>query len=846
MSGTDAAAPRAARRPETSPALMLWTLGYLVIAVGLVTAAAWPLYQSPRAIAVGLIGGATGIGLAVLVRALRWGPVLGGLTVVGAYLLLAVPLAVPAGLESPAALVPALRDAVLGVVTGWKQILTLTPPLGEYQAVLVPLLVVTLFGAFAATLLALDPRPRGTAAVAVVAAMTLFGIAFGLSTTSAPLQLGGFSFPAPREVAVGVAVFAVSLAWLLGRARLQRAAALRAASVQTVSRRGAPVWPALRRRLLAGILIVAALAAGVLVAPAASSWSARSVLRDDVEPLIVVREQPSPLASYRSWFAADRFDQAVLRIDGDPKGIDRIRLVTMDAYDGADFHVSDQTRFRRLPRTAAPDAGNAQLEVTIGDAYQGIWMPAPAGLAAAPDFSGGRADELADGFHIDDDGTTAITIATVPGGGRGLVPGDRYTLLAQVPAGDPAGLAGVSGGEAALDPEEYPALAEWAGLQSQPRTGAGYLELVDRLRARGYLSHSLLDDSAAEDWIAALKAQEGYAFAPSYAGHSAARIEELFTSLSEQQKRVGSDADPELLVAAVGDDEQFATAAALLARYWGLESRVVLGARLADAEEVPGIARCDEECTGGSMTAWVEVRAAGGEWTAVDVTPQFAQLPSTITEGEKLPEHPTVPEQPRSDALDPPPAQNDSQSDAAPLERDASALLNALLPVLRAVGIGVLVLALLALPLIVVLVAKRMRRRARRTGDAETRMVGAWEELSDLYVDEGVQMIDSGTRVQSARSSGRRAAADLARRVDGAVFSPHPPADADADAAWAIVDLERADLAERTGWWRRLGVRLRMRSFLVRLHPALAPASMRRLVLDTLASTGIRRQEEDA
>lgn len=848
MNRRNPAGRSARRRAATTRGLTLWALGYLLAGVALTTAAAWPMYESPRAIIVGAVGGVAGIALGLLVRTLRWGPVLAGLAAVGAYLVLAVPLAVPAGMTSAPAFVSALRDAVLGVVVGWKQILTLAPPLGEYQAVLIPLLVVSLFGAFVATVLALQAGRRASAAVAVVAVMCAFGIAFGVSTPSSALRLGALALPAPRELAVGIALFAASLAWLIGRSRMQRAAALRAVAVQSVSRRGEPVWPAVRRRMLAAGLVVAAVAAGVLITPAAANWTDRSVLRDGVEPMIVVREQPSPLSSYRSWFSGDSLDATVLRVEGDAGAIDRIRLVSLDAYDGQDFHVSDDTRFTRLPRTAAPGPGRAELRITIGDAYRGIWLPSPGSLVAAPDFSGPRGDALADGFHVGDGGDTAITIAPAPGVGRGLVPGDGYTVLAETRAGDASDLAAASSGQPSLDPEVHPELVEWAQLQEQPRTGAGYLELIDRLRSRGYLSHGLLDDDAAAGWVADLKSQEGYSFAPSYAGHSTARIEELFASLREQEIRVGSDAAPQMLVSAVGDDEQFATAAALLARHWGFESRVVIGARLSGAEEVPGIAPCTEVCTGGSMAAWVEVRAPGGEWVAVDVTPQFALLPSTITEGEQLPEHPTVPEQPRSEALDPPQAQNDSRSDAAPLAQAASPLLSQVLPILRWAGIGLLVLLLLALPLITLLIAKRVRRRARRAAeDPELRLVGAWEELTDLYVDHGVEMDVAGTRVQSAQSADRPAAVLLARIVDEAVFSPHPPAEATATTAWEIVDRERADLDGALGRRQRLRARLRMRSFLDRIRPRRTSAlSFRRLALDTLTVAGVRRQEEDA
>lgn len=846
MSRTDAAA-RPRRRPPRSRALTLWGLGYVLVGVAVTAAGAWPVYESSRAIAVAAVGGLAGIGLGVLVRARRLGPVLGGVAVVSSYLVLAVPLAVPSGLRSAPAFLAGLRDAVLGVVVGWKQILTLAPPLGEYQAVLVPLLVVSLFGAFVATLLALHPGRRAAAAVVVVAAMGVFGTAFGVSAPSPALILGPVTIPAPRELTLGAVLFIASLAWLVGRSRLQRAAALRAVAARGVARRDTPIWPAVRRRLLAGSLVVAALAAGALVVPAAADWSERSVLRDAVDPMVVVREQPSPLASYRSWFAGDRLDETVLSIEGDVGAIDRIRLVTLDRYDGQDFHVSPDARFSRLPRTSAPGQDRAELTITIGDAYRGIWTPVPGELIVAPTFSGPRADALADGFHIDDGGDSAITIAEAPDGGRGLVPGDRYTVLAAAAGGDRDDLSTAQGGPSLLDAEAYPELVDWAQLQEQPRTGAGYLELIDRLRSRGYLSHALLDDAAAAGWIAAL-GSEGYSFAASYAGHSSARVEEVFAALRRQEAKVGSDAPPEMLVSAVGDDEQFAAAAALLARYWGLESRVVMGARLGTTDEVPGIASCTETCTGASMSAWVEVRAPGAEWVAVDVTPQFAVLPSTITEGEQLPQHPTVPEQPRSEALDPPQAQNDAQAEAAPLDQSDPPLLGGFLPALRAIAIGLLALLLLALPLLTLLVAKVVRRRARRTaGDAEIRLVGAWEDLVDLYVDHGVAMPGDGTRVQRAQSSGRPAAEELARLVDAGVFSPHPPADTDASAAWAIVDRERSDIGRGDRRWRRLRTRLRMRSLLERIRPRRTPAlSIRSRLLDTLTVAGARRQEEDA
>ncbi len=819
-----AAGPRrgvaGSRRSFALSALTVWALGYVLVGVGLATAAAWPVYEAPRALAVGLIGGLLGMAVAVLTRVLRWGMLIGSLAAAGTYLVVSVPLAIPSALSSIPAFLGGLRDAVLGIALGWKQMLTLNPPLGEYQAVLIPFLVVMLFGTFIATLLVLEGGRRATIAVPVVTAMSVFGIAFGVSGTTAPVSVLGVALPAPREWLIGVALFVISLVWLVGRSRLQRAQALRTVAAANISRRATPVWLTIRRHLLSAGLAVVALVAGFAVAPAAAGWSDRSVLRDEVEPMVVVQQQASPLSAYRSWFAGSTLDDTVVKMEGDPGAIERLRLVTLDSYDGEDFHIAPEDRFSRLPRTAMPGAGRMSLEITIGDAYRGIWVPSPAGLAEAPDFTGARADALADGFHVNSGGDTAITVAEAPGGGEGLVPGDRYTVLVDAP-GAPGEVAALQGSASHLDTDLYPALTEWAEMQEQPRTGAGYLEIIDRLRARGYLSHALIDDDAATGWIASLEESEGYAFAPSYAGHSAARIEELFTDMVEQERRAGSDAAPELLVSAVGDDEQFSVAAALLAEHWGLESRVVIGARLAAAEEVPGIPACTETCTGANMSAWVEVRGSGGEWMPVDTTPQYAMLPSSITEGEQLPEHPTVPEQPRSEALDPPQAQSDSNNDAPPLEAPQSEVLAFLLPILRAVGLSLLALALLALPFLVLLFAKRQRARTRRTAeDPEVRLAGAWEELVDVYADHDVAMNAEGTRTQRALSTDREAADRLAVLVDRAVFAEHPPTNDDASAAWAIADAERAELAASGKWWHRIVRRVRPTSFIGRMRAA--------------------------
>ncbi|MFK4731007.1 transglutaminase-like domain-containing protein [Agromyces mediolanus] len=839
MSAQEAAPSRGRRadRPERGPSpfdtASLLGLGYVVVAVVLATIAAWPVYASPRMLLVAAVGLALGLGIAILARVLRWRGLGGALLVVAAavvgYALVVVPVAIPSALGSPSRFLDGVRDGFVGIVVGWKQLLTLALPLGEYQAVLVPFLLVILLGSLVGGLLVVPDRSWSPLAVLVGFGMTAFGIVFGSSALSAPIWIGPVQVPAPRELLVGVGGLIAAVGWLLLRSRSARRIALQRATAGTVQRAGLSGWVAVRRRAVAGGLVAVALVAGAAVAPAAAELADRSALRDRIDPELAVRQAPSPLTGYRAAFTSDRIDEPWLELDGDTAGVERVRIATLDEFDGEMFQVAADpadadTRFTRLPRAAIRGADDAEFELTVGDGYRGLWVPAPLGLIAAPDFSGERAVALEDGFHRSADGATSISIAPLPGSSgrdaeRGLTAGDRYRLVAHADETRGLDVLGSPATQSALDEESYPALTAWVELQAQPRTAEGLATLVERLRARGYLSHAATDGEAAAGWIERMGS--GYAFLPSYSGHSTARIEALFTQLVDQQRLAGEQASDAELVAGVGDDEQFSAAVALLARSLGYESRVVLGFRLAGAEEVDGVERCDEVCPGGALTAWVEVRSPNGEWATVDVTPQHEVAPSFIKEGEQLPQHPTRPERPDTDTLDPPPAQSDaSEAEAAPVE-DAGTDLSLLFGVLKWTGLGLAALLCLLLPLLALLAAKRWRRAARRRESApEVRIVGAWDELVDRYVDEGVIPGESATRAATARASGRPAAAALAALVERAVFAGDPPSPADADAAWAIVDQETTALRSREGAPRRLAVTLSFASFLRSIRPA--------------------------
>ena len=115
-------------------------------------------------------------------------------------------------------------------------------------------------------------------------------------------------------------------------------------------------------------------------------------------------------------------------------------------------------------------------------------------------------------------------------------------------------------------------------------------------------------------------------FVPSAAGHSLARIDQLFTALLDREKDPRAETSGNF-VAAPGDDEQFSVAVALMARELGFPARIVVGTRTASTDAGVSVCR-DGSCRGADLSAWVEVRSDRGEWIPVDATPQHVQPPS--------------------------------------------------------------------------------------------------------------------------------------------------------------------------------------------------------------------------
>ena len=303
-----------------------------------------------------------------------------------------MPVAIPSAVTGIPGIARGIRDGIVGVVVGWKQLLTLDLPLGEYQAVLVPFLVVTLVGTLLGTTLVLRDDGGRRWPRCPSCAMVLFGVAFGSSETSASVDVFGVELPAPRELLLAVLTLLVTVGWLLGRSRLVRARALARARGGTVSGGGGSVWIAVRRNALAVGLIVIALVGGLAVAPAAAQLADRDALRDGIDPSIVVQKQPSPLSDYRGWFDVDSFDTELFRVSGDVERVGRLPLAVLDDYDGETVHVAADTpllppaaigRSRRRPHRPRGD-GRRGLQRRLGALARRLSPQPPTSPARGP------------------------------------------------------------------------------------------------------------------------------------------------------------------------------------------------------------------------------------------------------------------------------------------------------------------------------------------------------------------------------------------------------------------------------------------------------------------------------
>ncbi|MFE6255777.1 transglutaminase family protein [Agromyces sp. NPDC057865] len=716
----------------------------------------------------------------------RLGVVTTVLLAMAGYLLVGTAVTMPdAALFAVLPSLEGLTGLVIGPVYGWADIVTIgTPVEAPYYVAVVPYFAAWLV-ALVGTLLATRWLPRRRtalrASVLLIGPVVLYLSGILLGTDEAYLA-------AVRGVAFAV----VALVWLAWR----RGATVEA-SGDGAARRQKVVGTS---AVVAGAIAIGAVA-GIALAPVSPD---RFVLREEVVPPFDPLEFPSPLAGFRH-YTKDLAEAPLFEVTGLEPG-DVIRLATMDAYTGRLWNVAG-------PDDVGPDGGGyaivgetlpEPLLATLGserrvqvqvEGYDDVWLPTVGYGETLALQDRGTSKRAGDLRYNPAAGTAVLT--------SGLAEGAAYELDGRVqvePETDElldVPVAGLAMPAVQNVPDVVAAKAdEYVGEAATPIEQLRAIETG--LKTNGFLSHGLASDTV-----------------PSRAGHGADRIIELFTRTQM-----------------VGDEEQYASAMALMARHLGYPARVVMGfaPEVREGEAV--------EVLGGDVTAWVEVPFEGVGWVSFRPTPDQVDVPQEQTPKPKSEPQPQVRQPPRSEDEEEQ-LLTTVEIDDSDDDRDRPFVLPGWVWVtIASVGIPA---AVVLLPLLVVALVKRERRRRRRTGANDRRAAGAWEELVDRYAELGFEPPAQGTRLQAARVLERQvdeqgltaalAQAPATRRADASatapadetvrlatfaatidrdVFGGDDVTDAVVDDRWTAADASTDAVARAAGRLRRLVSRYRL------------------------------------
>ncbi|MBH0129515.1 transglutaminase domain-containing protein [Salinibacterium sp. NK8237] len=735
-----------------------------------------------------VLGAATGIVASIL----RVNVVTTIVVAVVAYFLCGTAIAVPQ--QAPLFVLPTLQSLstiAIGTVYGWADIVTLQTPIEAPQHITVVPYFATWLVALVSTSLAVRwlARARRSAwrfGIVLLGPLAIY-VASILIGTDDPYQAG----------IRGVSFAVLALLWLgwhrTGGDNIAQAGATR-----------------MRTRKIAGTAVV--LAAAVLLGGGAGWWIApaqdqRFVLRDEIEPPFDPLQYPSPLAGFRH-YTKQVTDDVLFTVSGLKAG-DTVRLATLDSFTGKLWNVTGSESSadgsgtfslvgRELPaQSFVTPERRTDVTFTMGE-YADVWMPS-IGYPTNLDFTAGSALDSTDSLRYN--ATTGTAVLTA-----GLSEGDSYTIdatlqqvvsiedLADVP------VAAVELPPVSSSPDIVTSKAqEYAADATAPAAQLEAIRLA--LTTTGFLSHGRASDTVA-----------------SRAGHGADRI----TDLLERNQMVG-------------DQEQYASAFALMARSFGYPARVVMGfaPEIVDGQTA--------EVTGGDVTAWVEVAFDDVGWVVFDPTPDETDIPQDQTPKPQSEPQPQVRQPPRVEA--------DAEDLLTPVEleesdEDDEGVAFSIPGWVYAVGLSLLIPAMIIfMPLLIIGLYKLRRARRRRDAKAaHDQVAGAWEELVDQYSELGYDVPQKATRVMVAESlenqiggehrafvehanSPTEGAADttaepsqvttlrpIAVLTDDAVFSGQEISAERSDEAWstttAAIEAGRAGLTKR----RRIVSRYRIRS----------------------------------
>ena len=617
-----------------------------------------------------------------------------------------------------------------GAVFSWRDSVTISTPIESPDYMGVMPYMAAIIACLISWLLALRwlPHHRSSSLRAAVAALPALVVLLTTLLVGTPQPFFG--------LVRGILFAVLAIVWLGWRRGLDNVASAEA-------RKG------LERRRLTGtaILVGAAVAVtgilGFVTNPAIDGN--RFVLREELTPPFDPYNYESPLAGFREYTKLLN-DTTLFTVNGLQQG-DKIRLAALDDYSGKKWQApspsdagADSGAYslvgRDVPRNDFITASQTRdIEVYI-NGYNDIWLPS-IGSATSLDLTQGALAPRRSELRFN--GKTGTGVLT-----GGLREGDSYRVSAQLQNVPLEGqLDNVPVADLELpEAEPAPAALVEAMQKFTAEETSPYLQLraiEEAIKAQGYLSHGTASDQA-----------------PSRAGHGLDRMQELFD-----------------LTYMIGDQEQYASAMALMARELGYPSRVVVGFA---PKSVTG---ASTEIRGSDVTAWVEVPFEGFGWVAFDPTPDQTDAPVNTSEQPQTKPRAQVRQPPQTEAQpDELITAADRPADDPQEDRGDWPLWAIVLVISLAVPI-----VLYCLPLLIFWLLRARRRRIRRSGSSDQQVAGAWDETIDRLAELGYAIPERETRPVVAKSL-HPELVPVAHMADRAVFGGEELPETEAAAVW--------------------------------------------------------------
>lgn len=499
--------------------------------------------------------------------------------------------------------------------------------------------------------------------------------------------------------------------------------------------------PVRRRLSLAGpvsVVGVGALAA-IATLPVGAAFEPRGL----VDPPVVEVVASNPMTQLGAW--ANNPDGELLRVRG---SAEPLRLVVLDDYDGRQWTSATQFEPVRSDGATGLEPGPYRRDARVQVEFAGLggsWLPSP-----GTPLSVGLDDALVD-----------------PGTGTLFSPGETAGLTYEV-----AGAADAPPTDD-LDAAQVPTegFERWTELPPLPGPLADFAAQVGATAAtpyeRAYAIQTLVRDE--------------YELSPTAISGSALWRMDQFL--------LGGPDEPG---GGIGTAEQFATAFALLARYHGLPTRVVVGFR-------PGEEQDDgtRVVTGADAFAFAEVYFQDLGWVPFSPAPDDTTFVRRRAIESTQPDLPPVADTGAPEPVPTTPSAGDEPADgdaAVPVTGDRAD--GPSVPVLVGTGLGLLLVALV------------VARTGRRLAHARRGAAGAWAEVLDAMRLSGLRPAASQPADVVAAGLDARlgtSAAAIAARAERTAFGP-PVGDlgpAERGALRTQVRDVRRRVRRETPLWRR-------------------------------------------